>query len=169
MYLNLSNVLSLSRAGFALAFLQENPHLRVLAILLAMVSDFLDGYLARRQRTATQFGAVLDPIMDKFFVFFAGGIYYFENKLSAFQLGALLSRDVSICLFGLFLGIMRRWKGYECKALWWGKITTVAQFAVLIGLTLCVVLPNYVYAAFMMMAGFAFLELCLRYRHTPIS
>jgi CDP-diacylglycerol--glycerol-3-phosphate 3-phosphatidyltransferase len=168
MYLNLSNVLSLSRAGFALAFLQENPFFRLLAILLAMASDFLDGYFARRQKTATSFGAILDPIMDKFFVFFAGGIYYFEDKLTVFQFGALLSRDVSICLFGLFLGFVRRWKGYECKALWWGKITTVAQFAVLIGLTFCVVLPDYVYAIFMMMAGFAFLELCFRYRSTPI-
>lgn len=166
MLLNLSNVLSLSRAGFALAFLQENPIYRLLAIVLAMVSDFLDGYLARKQKMTTQFGAVLDPIMDKFFVFFAGGIYYFESKLTAFEFCALLSRDASICLFGLFLGIVRGWKGYECKALWWGKITTGAQFGLLIGLTFNVIFPEYVYAIFMMMAGFAFLELFARYRRT---
>ena len=166
MILNLSNVLSLSRAGFALAFLQENPFIRLLAIVLAMVSDFLDGYLARKQKMTTQFGAILDPIMDKFFVFFAGGIYYFENKLTAFELCALLSRDASICLFGLFLGVVRGWKGYECKALWWGKITTGAQFGLLIGITLNVIFPEYIYAIFMMMAGFAFLELFARYRRT---
>lgn len=166
MLLNLSNVLSLSRAGFALAFLQENPFYRLLAIILAMVSDFLDGYLARKQKMTTQFGAVLDPIMDKFFVFFAGGIYYFENKLSSFELCALLSRDASICLFGLFLGIVKGWKGYECKALWWGKITTGAQFGLLIGLTINIIFPEYIYAIFMMMAGFAFIELFARYRKT---
>lgn len=167
MLLNPSNILSLSRAGFALVFLQENPHLRLLAILLAMGSDFLDGYIARKQRMTTQFGAVLDPIMDKFFVFFSGGVFYLEKKLTAFELGALLSRDVSICLFGLFLALAKGWKGYECKAIWWGKITTVAQFGFLIGLTFNLRFPNYVYVAFMTMAGFAFIELMLRYRRTP--
>ena len=166
MILNLSNVLSLSRAGFALAFLQENPLIRLLAILLAMVSDFLDGYIARRQRTTTQFGAVLDPIMDKFFVFFAGGIFFLEKKIHIFELSSLLSRDISICLFGLFLGFVKGWADYECKAIWWGKITTVAQFGLLIGLTLNVIFPTYVYLIFLVMAMFAFLELLFRYRRT---
>lgn len=166
--LNLSNILSISRAGFALAFLQANPFIRLLAILLAMLTDFLDGYIARRQRTTTQLGAILDPIMDKFFVFFAGGVFYLEGRLSPFQLGALLSRDVSICLFGLFLGIVKGWKGYECKAIWWGKITTAVQFVVLIGITLHVVFPQYVYYLFVLMAAFAFIELLTRYRRTTL-
>ena len=166
MLLNLSNVLSLSRAGFALAFLQENPFVRLLAIVLAMASDYLDGYIARRYKMTTQFGAILDPIMDKFFVFFAGGIFYLEKKLTGFELITLLSRDVSICLFGLFLGVVKGWKEYECKAIWWGKITTVAQFGFLIGLTLNVIFPLYVYVIFLLMAGFAFLELLARYRRT---
>jgi CDP-diacylglycerol---glycerol-3-phosphate 3-phosphatidyltransferase len=164
MILNLSNVLSLSRAGFALAFLQDNPIVRLLAIFLAMVSDFLDGYIARRQRTTTQFGAVLDPIMDKFFVFFAGGIFFLEEKISVFELGALLSRDISICLFGLFLGLVKGWTNYECKAIWWGKITTAVQFVLLIGLTLNVVFPRYFYLIFFIMATFAFFELLVRWR-----
>ncbi len=162
--LNLSNVLSLSRAGFALAFLQENPFIRLIAVLLAMASDFLDGFLARRQGTASHFGAILDPIMDKFFVFFAGGVLFLEAKLTAINLGMLLSRDISICLFGLYLGLVRGWKGYECKAIWWGKISTVAQFILLIGLTMNVVFPDYIYLLFVAMAAFAFLELLSGYR-----
>lgn len=161
--LNLSNILSLSRAAFALAFLQENPWIRLLAIALAMLSDFLDGYIARKQRTTTQFGAILDPIMDKFFVFFAAGVFFLENKLSILGLLALLSRDISLCIFGLFLGIVRGWKGYEVKAIWWGKLTTVAQFALLIALTLNVIVPNWIYLIFVVMAAFALLELLLRY------
>ena len=163
--LNLSNILSLSRAGFALAFLQEHVGIRLLAIALAMLSDFLDGYLARLSKTTTPFGAVLDPIMDKFFVFFAGGVLYLENRLAGWELGALISRDISLCLFGLFLGCVRGWQGYECKALWWGKITTGLQFLILIGLTVQFVFPGFVYLLFVMMAGCAFLELIVRYRH----
>lgn len=162
--LNFSNVLSISRAGFALAFLQENPFVRLLAILCAMLTDFLDGFLARRQGTATQFGAILDPLMDKFFVFFAGGILFIEGRLTAIQMGMLLSRDISLCIFGLYLGIVKGWKEYECKAIWWGKLTTVAQFVLLIALTLHVSFPNWIYWIFVGMAAFAFVELMLGYR-----
>lgn len=162
--LNFSNVLSLSRAGLALAFLQENPILRFLAIVLAMISDFLDGYIARRQKTTTQFGAILDPIMDKFFVFFAGGVFYLEGKLAAWQLCTLLSRDLSLCVFGLYLGMVKGWKGYECKAILWGKLTTALQFLVLSGLTFNLPIPTAVYLFFVAMAAFAFVELVIRYR-----
>lgn len=162
--LNLSNVLSLSRAGFALAFLQDNSFIRFLAILLAMATDFLDGFLARRQGTTSQFGAILDPIMDKFFVFFAGGVFFLEERLTALKLCALLSRDISLCAFGLYLVIVKGWKGYECRAIWWGKITTVAQFFLLIALTFNVAFPSYVYLVFVAMAAFAFLELVAGYR-----
>lgn len=164
--LNFSNVLSLSRGGFALAFLQENPWIRLLAVILAMITDFLDGYIARRQRQATQFGAIIDPLMDKFFVFFAGGVFFIEDKLALLGLAALLSRDISLCLFGLFLGIVRGWKGYEVKAIWWGKITTVAQFTLLICLTFNVIIPTWIYLIFILMAAFAFLELLIRYSRT---
>lgn len=162
--LNLSNVLSLSRAGLALAFLQENPIVRFLAIVFAMISDFLDGYIARRQKTTTQFGAILDPIMDKFFVFFAGGVFFLEGKLAAWQLCTILSRDLSLCVFGLYLGIVQGWKGYECKAILWGKLTTALQFIVLSGLTFGLPIPMFVYLFFVAMAAFAFIELVIRYR-----
>lgn len=162
--LNFSNILSLTRAGFALAFLQENTKVRLLAILLAMLSDVLDGFIARRQGTTTQFGAILDPIMDKFFVFFAGGVLYLEGRLFTWELGTLFARDISLCLFGIYLGIVRGWKGYECKAIFWGKFTTVVQFVILIGLTLKIAFPSYVYFLFVIMAAFAFLELLTGFR-----
>lgn len=157
--LNLSNVLSLSRAGFALAFLQENTWVRLSAIFLAMISDFLDGFIARRQGTVTPFGAILDPIMDKFFVFFVGGILFLEGRLVSWELVTLLARDISLCFFGLYLGCVKGWKGYECKAIWWGKITTVAQFFVLLGLTVHISFPPSIYLLFVVMGAFAFLEL----------
>lgn len=128
-----------------------------------MITDFLDGYIARRSRTSTRFGELLDPLMDKFFVLFAGIVFLIEGNLPVFGLIALLSRDVALCLFGLFLGVAKGLKGYEYKAIWWGKITTAAQFIVLIGLTLNFVFPSYVYWLFIVVAVFAFMELLARY------
>ena len=130
--LTCSNVLSLSRAGFALAFLHNHPWIRIAAVVCAMCSDILDGFIARKQGSASHFGAILDPVMDKFFVFFAAGMLYREASLSISGLVAFFARDVGICLFGLYLFITAGWKEYECKSIFWGKATTTVQFIVLI-------------------------------------
>lgn len=73
MQMNLPNVLTLLRmiaAPFvALVFvLFERPVADVMAFVLfvgAAVTDYFDGYLARRWGQITQFGRVLDPIADK--------------------------------------------------------------------------------------------------------
>lgn len=158
--LNLSNSLSFLRAPLALLFLVENTPLRLLAIVLAMITDSIDGYLARRYRSTSQFGAILDPAMDKFFVFFALGVLFMESKLELWQIAAMLSRDVSLCLFGIYLSLSGHWNAYQCKAIRWGKITTGLQFLVLIGLALNLILPWYIYLLFVVFGSLAFVELC---------
>src|SRR5690349_15331577 len=128
---NLSNSLSLLRAPLAFLYLLENPTIRLIAILLAMLTDSVDGYLARRSKTTTRFGAVLDPAMDKFFVVFCLGILLSENRLEVWQLLTMISRDFALCLFGLYLSLSGLWQSYEFRAIRWGKITTALQFIVL--------------------------------------
>ncbi len=161
--LTISNILSLSRALLALAFLQENILIRLLAILFAMTSDVLDGYLARLSKTTSQLGAILDPIMDKFFVLFCGSVLYVEHALSGIEFVALLSRDISLCGFGLFLLFFGSWKKCEYRALWWGKITTLLQFLLLIGLSLGFIFPGYIFVLFIFLALFALMELVIRH------
>lgn len=162
--LSLSNVLSLSRAGFALAFLQDNVLLRVFAIFLAMMTDFLDGFIARRTSATSQFGAVLDSVMDKFFVFFSAGILFFEGALQAWEFIAFLARDLALCFFGFYLLIQRAWKNYECQGFFWGKVMTSVQFLVLIGLTMQIHFLSYVYVIFYLLGIFSFVELVGRFK-----
>ena len=70
MIITFSNFLSILRGPLALFFIIDNAFYRCLAIVLAMATDSLDGYLARRFQMTSQIGAFLDPLMDKFFVFF---------------------------------------------------------------------------------------------------
>jgi len=156
---NLSNSLSLLRAPLALLFLLESPTVRLIAILLAMLTDYIDGYLARKWHTTTRFGAVLDPAMDKFFVFFCLGVLVSEGRLLPLQGLMMISRDFALCLFGLYLSLSGLWPSYEFRAIRWGKITTALQFVVLIALTWGFNISWYLYAAFVAFATLALIEL----------
>jgi len=154
-----SNGLSLVRAPLAFVFCQGSPSVRVIAILLAMLTDSIDGYFARRTNSASRFGAILDPAMDKFFVYFALGALFFEQKIAFFELIAMLSRDFFLCLYALLMIAMGRWHTIVFRAICWGKVTTALQFLGLIGFTLGVSFPWYVFVAFLVMGWLAFLEL----------
>lgn len=157
--LTLSNSLSFLRAPLAFLFLIENPLFRIIAIVLAMFTDSIDGYLARKRQTTTRFGAILDPAMDKFFVLFVLTILLTEGKLELWQGCAMLSRDFFVCVFGIYLSLSGYWESYKFTAIRWGKITTALQFIVLIGLTLGITFSTYLYCVFILLGMLAFLEL----------
>lgn len=157
--LTASNSLSFVRAPLAFMFLQENSTLRILAIVLAMITDSIDGYLARRSQSVSRFGAILDPAMDKFFVYFAMTVLFLEGQMAPWETAAMLSRDFFLCLYGLLMLAARRWKTVVIRAIRWGKVTTALQFIVLIGLVVGIPLPWYIFASFIGMGWLAFLEL----------
>ncbi len=157
--MNLSNGLSFLRAPLALLFLVDSVAWRVTAVILAMITDSIDGYLARRYRSVSQFGAILDPAMDKFFVFFGLGVLLMEGKIELWQAGAMLSRDFFLCIFGIYLSLKGNWQAYQCRAIRWGKATTALQFLILIGLSLSLSFPWFVYFLFILFGGLAFFEL----------
>lgn len=157
--LSLSNSLSFLRAPLAFLFLIENTSLRILAIVLAMLTDSIDGYLARRRKSVTRFGAILDPAMDKFFVLFTLSVLFTEGKLELWQSCSMISRDFFVCLFGIYLSLSGHWESYKFTSIRWGKVTTALQFIVLIGLTLGVQFPGYLYCVFILFGMLAFIEL----------
>jgi CDP-diacylglycerol--glycerol-3-phosphate 3-phosphatidyltransferase len=157
--ITISNGLSLVRAPLAFLFCQGSPTLRIAAVVLAMLTDSVDGYFARRNKSVTKFGAVLDPAMDKFFVYFALTALFFEGKIALFELSAMLSRDFFLCLYAFIMTAMGRWHTIVFRAIRWGKITTAMQFLGLIGLILDISFPWYVFASFIVMGWLAFLEL----------
>lgn len=167
--ITISNGLSIIRMPLALLFLSENIYLRIVAIVLAMITDSIDGYFARKYKSASRFGAFLDPAMDKFFVYFILIVFINENQIRAWQALAMISRDFALIIYGLYLGITKKWTSYEIKVVRWGKVTTAMQFLVLIGLTLKSNFSWYIYALFIVMGILALRELITNYSEKPIS
>jgi CDP-diacylglycerol--glycerol-3-phosphate 3-phosphatidyltransferase len=157
--LNPPNSISFLRAPLALLFIIESTALRAIVIILAMLSDCIDGYLARRYHFTSRFGAVLDPLMDKFFVYVVLAVLLFENQVLPWQVAMMLSRDFFLLLFLSYLGITGTWKTLEVKAIRWGKVATAAQFCVLIAIVLKISFPPQLFFFFVLFGCLAFVEL----------
>ena len=158
----LPDFLSLLRIPLAFIFLQDRPGTRLLALILAGISDGLDGYIARRYQIKSPFGKTLDPLADKFFVSFALIVFLSEGRLSFLELGALLTRDISLLIFGYYLILKGSLLRYEFRALWTGKCATVLQFFVLLFLTMNISVPISLYWTLFIIGIAALIEVFLR-------
>ncbi|MCB1110389.1 MAG: CDP-alcohol phosphatidyltransferase family protein [Chlamydiia bacterium] len=147
------------RAPLALLFIIDQPIFRTVVIGLAMLSDCIDGYLARRYHFTSRFGAVLDPLMDKFFVYVVLAVLLFEDQILPWQAATMLSRDFFLFLFLSYLGITGAWRNLEIKAIRWGKVTTAAQFCALIAIVLKISFPPQLFFLFILFGCLAFVEL----------
>jgi cardiolipin synthase len=131
--LTLPNVISLSRlvlaAGFVVA---PGPRERATLIVVASLSDFLDGWLARRSGAATRWGALIDPIADRAFVFTAICVYLFEGLVTSGEYFTFLARDLATAIGFLVARSVSWLRPVEFKARMSGKIVTVLQLALLL-------------------------------------
>jgi CDP-diacylglycerol--glycerol-3-phosphate 3-phosphatidyltransferase len=94
--LNLPTLLTLSRIiliPFFVLIAPDRPFLGALIFGVASITDFLDGYLARKTGQITKFGIILDPIADKFLVISALILLVDMARLSAWIAIAIIVRE----------------------------------------------------------------------------
>lgn len=166
--MTLPNFLSFLRFPLAFLFLQENMVCRVFAIFLAMVTDWLDGFLARRYKQTSITGRVLDPITDKFFVCFILIIFVKEGQVKLWEALTFLARDASIFIFGLYLFLKNRLKNYGFQPFWSGKIFTTIQLFLLLSMTFKIVIPYYFFLFLLFLGFISLLELFTKNREASI-
>ncbi len=99
---------------------------------VASITDWLDGYLARRMGIVTIFGKFLDPIADKLIVMAALIMILPFNRVPAWMVLAILGREIIIT--GL-RGIASS-EGIVIHASDLGKFKTIFQIVAIIGLVL---------------------------------
>jgi phosphatidylglycerophosphate synthase len=133
----LPNTISLSRVALALAFvLVSEPWDRIALVAVAGVTDFMDGWLARHEKTQSTAGALLDPIADRVFVFVAISAYLIEGQLSTGQYFVFLTRDLATAVGFVVAKIIPTLRPAVFRARMLGKIVTVLQLVTLVTILL---------------------------------
>lgn len=107
-YWTSANILSISRvplSGAAAAvILVDGPVTWSLVLILAAgLSDLLDGQVARRTNTVSEWGKILDPAADKISAALLGVALVWKSLLPFWVLGAIILRDLLIVTGGFFL------------------------------------------------------------------
>ncbi|HEX6251632.1 MAG TPA: CDP-alcohol phosphatidyltransferase family protein [Gemmatimonadaceae bacterium] len=141
--LTLPNTVSLSRLVLAAAFIvADGAWQRVLLIAAAGATDFLDGWIARRQRIESRTGALIDPVADRAFVLTAMSVYLFESLISTTEYFVILARDFATALGFLVAKAVPKLRPAVFEARLLGKTVTVLQLSFLVIVLLLPVLSD---------------------------
>ena len=131
---NVPNVLSLSRLPLAVvlfACIAEEAWFAGLAVfVIASLTDWLDGWWARRFNQLTAFGRSFDPLIDKVLV--GGAFIYLMQvpgaKLMPWMVTVVIGRELLITGIRGYLETL----GKKFGADWFGKLKMVLQCVVLL-------------------------------------
>lgn len=132
---SIPNLLSLSRLGLAAAFVVfPRPTVRLSLVVIAALTDYFDGYLARRAKLTTRWGALIDPISDRIFVFTAVCVYLINGTITTGQYFTIIARDLATAI-GFIVARTISWlRPVPFRARMAGKVVTTLQLATLIAL-----------------------------------
>jgi len=101
---------------------------------VAAITDWLDGYLARRWGEVSSFGAFLDPVADKLMVATALIVLVWLGRAESYLAMIIIGREIAI-------SALREWmaqlgQGKSIAVAFVGKVKTVAQMTAIIALLL---------------------------------
>jgi len=134
---SLPNLISMSRLALAAAFVVVGqPDTRIILVMIALATDYLDGWLARRRRSMTRTGALLDPFADRVFVLVGVSVFLFEGTLSTAEYFIMISRDLMTAVGFLVARMVPSLRPVAFHARFPGKLVTVLQLATFIGILL---------------------------------
>ncbi len=114
----------------------------ILVMLLAEVSDLLDGHLARRLNVSSPFGKIVDPLADSLYRALVFLAFMDAGWMPVWMVAVIISRDILVS----YLRIFSEQHGVTMGARQSGKIKAVFQGVVQIGTVALVIAAGGVLA-----------------------
>jgi cardiolipin synthase (CMP-forming) len=122
----ISNLLSVSRifllVPLAYVLSSDNPHRQAwmaAIIVVAGLTDFLDGYFARKLHQVTDLGKIVDPLADKITAGGAAVLFVLGGLLPLWYLVVVVFRDILILMGGIYI---KAKKNIITQSNWPGKV-----------------------------------------------
>ena len=105
-----------------------NRYICLAIFVVASITDWFDGHLARKNNLVTNFGKFMDPLADKLLVCSALICMIELDRLPAWFVIIIIAREFIISGFRLIAAE----NGVVIAANYWGKFKTVSQMALII-------------------------------------
>jgi CDP-diacylglycerol--glycerol-3-phosphate 3-phosphatidyltransferase len=129
--LNLPNFLTLLRillvpvlvAALLVADEGSGDVLAATVFAIASLTDAVDGWLARRRESITNFGKLMDPVADKLLIIAALLSLVSLGRIDAWVAMVIIAREFTVTVARLGA----RAEGVVVPANWWGKVKTAVQ------------------------------------------
>ncbi|AMW17365.1 CDP-diacylglycerol--glycerol-3-phosphate 3-phosphatidyltransferase [Glaesserella parasuis] len=141
MKLNIPTYLTLFRVALIPLFIvwfylpiQYSAEITTLIFFIASITDWFDGYLARKWNQTTRLGAFLDPVADKVLVAIAlvSVVEYYHTWWITIPAGIMIAREIIISALREWMAELGERASVAVSI--WGKVKTTAQMLALGGL-----------------------------------
>ena len=110
----------------------------ILVMLLAEISDLMDGHLARKLNVTSAFGKIVDPLADSLYRALVFLAFMDAGWMPAWMVAVIVSRDILVS----YLRIFSEQHGVTMGARQSGKIKAVFQGVVQIGTVVLVIVSG---------------------------
>lgn len=140
--MNLANKITISRIilapFFITAIVYSRMDIALAFFIIAIISDGLDGFIARTRSQKTILGTILDPVADKVLLISAFICLALvkslppDLRLPPYVPIIIISRDAIIILGSIIIHVMKGDVKIEPSI--WGKVTTFFQMMTIVGI-----------------------------------
>ncbi len=128
----LANVVSVVRLMaipvFLVLVVQDRLITAFVLLVAAVLTDFVDGMIARSMNQITKLGQFLDPFADRLFIAATVIALAIQNVVPWWFVVAVMLRDALLGIGGL---VMTRYGHGTLPVKWWGKVSTFGMLFVL--------------------------------------
>ena len=139
--MNLPNKLTVSRLVLTIAFLPIfftrcylHETISLILFSVASLTDYFDGKIARRDKLITNFGILMDPLVDKILVCSAFIAFVDRNLVPAWMVVVIVSRELAIT----GLRLLAASKNMVLAAEKYGKHKTISQIVAIVSILVAI-------------------------------